>query len=55
MGSEHKVHDKHDHTHGPSCGHDAISHGDQTDFVVNGHLHHAHDGHCDDHGPVKIS
>lgn len=42
------------HKHGPSCGHDAIAHGDHTDYVVDGHLHHAHDGHCDNHGPVQV-
>ena len=44
-----------DHVHGAACGHDAIAHGDHTDYVVDGHLHHAHGGHCDDHGPVKIT
>ena len=48
------AHDK-AHVHGPTCGHEAIAHGDHTDYVVDGHLHHAHDGHCDDHGPVKVS
>jgi hypothetical protein len=43
------------HTHGKDCGHEAVSHGDHTDYVVGGHLHHAHDGHCDDHGPVRVS
>lgn len=43
-----------DHTHGAACGHDAVPHGDHTDYVVGGHLHHAHGGHCDDHGPVKV-
>jgi hypothetical protein len=38
--------------HGPGCGHDAIPHGDHVDYIVHGHLHHVHDGHCDDHGPV---
>jgi hypothetical protein len=23
------------------------------DYVVDGHLHHPHDGHCDDHGPIQ--
>jgi hypothetical protein len=23
--------------------------------VVGSHLHHHHDGHCDDHGPIKLS
>src|SRR5688572_23431921 len=40
------------HKHGPGCGHDAIPHSDHTDHIVSGHLHHAHDNHCDDHGPV---
>src|SRR5690349_16258392 len=34
------------HRHGPGCGHDAIPHGDHHDYVVAGHLHHPHDGHC---------
>jgi uncharacterized membrane protein YjjP (DUF1212 family) len=25
------------------------------DYVVGGHLHHPHDGHCDDHGPAGDS
>jgi hypothetical protein len=41
-----------DHTHGPGCGHDAVPHGDHVDYLVDGHLHHAHDGHCDDHGKL---
>lgn len=44
-----------DHVHGADCGHAAIAHGDHTDYVVDGHLHHAHDSHCDDHGPVKVT
>ena len=55
MGDNHKTHDQHDHQHGPDCGHEAIAHGDHTDYVVDGHLHHAHGPHCDDHGPVKVS
>lgn len=42
------------HTHGPGCGHEAVAHGDHTDYIVDGHLHHEHAGHCDDHGPVTI-
>lgn len=41
------------HAHGESCGHDAVPHGDHTDYVVNGHLHHPCGQHCDDHGAVK--
>lgn len=42
------------HTHGPGCGHEAVPHGDHVDYIVDGRLHHAHNGHCDDHGPVEI-
>jgi hypothetical protein len=31
-----------------------IPHGDHIDFLVNGRLHHVHDGHCDDHGPIAL-
>lgn len=46
--------DDHDssHAHGDSCGHETVPHGDHVDYVVNGHLHYAHDGHCDHHGTV---
>jgi hypothetical protein len=40
------------HTHGEGCGHKAVKHGNHTDYVVDGHLHHPHDGHCDHHGLV---
>jgi len=41
------------HRHGPGCGHEAVPHGDHVDFLVDGHLHHVHGEHCDDHGPVQ--
>jgi hypothetical protein len=41
------------HQHGPGCGHEGVPHGDHTDYLVNGHLHHPHGNHCDDHGPVQ--
>ncbi|MBX3472588.1 MAG: hypothetical protein KF878_37530 [Planctomycetes bacterium] len=46
---------KHDasHSHGKGCGHEAVPHGDHTDYLVDGHLHHPHGGkHCDDHGKL---
>lgn len=43
------------HKHSPGCGHEAIPHGDHVDFIVGSHLHHPHDGHCDDHGAVRSS
>src|SRR6516162_2887722 len=27
------------HKHASGCGHEAIPHGDHTDYIVNGHLH----------------
>jgi hypothetical protein len=41
-----------DHTHGPGCGHQAVPHGNHTDYLAGDHLHHPHGDHCDDHGPV---
>jgi len=43
------------HAHGPGCGHEAVPHGDHVDYLVDGHLHHPHGGHCDDHGPVAAT
>ncbi len=42
------------HEHGPGCGHELVPHGDHLDYLVDGRLHHVHDGHCDDHGPVDV-
>lgn len=36
------------------CGHEKIRHSDHFDFLVNGRLHHLHNGHCDDHGAVTV-
>jgi hypothetical protein len=44
-----------DHQHGAGCGHEAVPHGDHVDFLVNGHLHHPHATHCDDHGALAVS
>jgi len=41
------------HEHGPGCGHEAVPHGDHTCYLVDGRLHHPHDGHCDDHGALS--
>jgi hypothetical protein len=50
-------HDGHSaqHHHGAGCGHEAIPHGNHTDYLADGHLHHAHGDHCDDHGAVAMS
>ena len=42
------------HAHGPSCGHPPVPHGDHVDYLVGGHLHHPHGGHCDDHGALDL-
>jgi P-type Cu2+ transporter len=43
------------HAHGIGCGHDPVPHGDHTDYLVAGHLHHAHSAHCDDHGTLAVA
>lgn len=43
------------HVHGAGCGHEAVPHGDHVDYLVGGHLHHPHDGHCDHHGEVRLA
>ena len=43
-----------DHIHGPACGHELVPHGDHMGYLVGGHLHCPHNGHCDDHGPVQV-
>jgi UDP-2,3-diacylglucosamine pyrophosphatase LpxH len=30
-----------------------VPHADHVDYLVDGHLHHPHGSHCDDHGPVE--
>jgi hypothetical protein len=42
------------HRHGPGCGHEAVPHGDHTDYLVDGQLHHPHGDHCDHHGDLEI-
>lgn len=31
-----------------------VPHGDHTDYLAAGHLHHPHGDHCDDHGPLSL-
>jgi hypothetical protein len=44
----------HDHKHGAECGHEAVEHGDHTDYIHDGHLHAEHAGHFDNHGPERM-
>ena len=41
------------HHHQEGCGHEPVPHGNHQDFLCDGHLHHPHDNHCDNHGGVK--
>jgi hypothetical protein len=43
------------HEHGAGCGHESVPHGVHVDYLVDGHLHHPHDGHCDDHGELRLA
>ena len=40
---------RHEHQHGPGCGHPAVPHGDHVDYVHGGHRHAAHGSHYDEH------
>lgn len=42
------------HEHGSDCGHEAVPHGEHTDYAVDGRLHHPHGDHCDDHGSLAV-
>ena len=42
--------ERHDHEHGPDCGHPAVEHDDHVDYLHDGHRHAAHEGHYDEHG-----
>jgi zinc transport system permease protein len=43
------VPEEHEHTHGESCGHLAVPHGDHVDYVHDGHRHAPHGSHYDEH------
>lgn len=43
------------HVHGSDCGHEPVPHGNHTDYLVDGRLHHQHEEHCDDHGPLELA
>jgi hypothetical protein len=44
-----------EHKHREDRGHEAVPHGDHVDYLVDGHLHHPHEDHCDNHGPVQLA
>ncbi|WP_444930773.1 hypothetical protein ACJJIF_03030 [Microbulbifer sp. SSSA002] len=41
--------ENHSHTHNSECGHTAIQHGDHVCYLHDGHLHHPHKDHYDEH------
>ena len=46
--TEHREAERHAHTHGPACGHEAVVHEDHVDYLHVGHVHHEHEGHYDE-------
>jgi hypothetical protein len=46
---DHPTHPGHTHEHGDDCGHTAVRHGEHVDFLHDGHLHHPHGDHVDEH------
>eukprot|EP01016_Furgasonia_blochmanni_P055422 TRINITY_DN9269_c0_g1_i5.p1 TRINITY_DN9269_c0_g1~~TRINITY_DN9269_c0_g1_i5.p1 ORF type:complete len:711 (-),score=86.42 TRINITY_DN9269_c0_g1_i5:60-2192(-) len=42
------------HFHNKYCGHFIVLHNGHVDYLVDGRLHHPHDEHCDDHGPITV-
>jgi len=41
--------ERHEHEHGPDCGHPAVEHEHHVDYLHDGHRHAPHEGHYDEH------
>jgi zinc transport system permease protein len=52
-GRAHLEAEQHEHEHGPDCGHPAIEHEHHVDYLHDGHRHAPHEGHYDEHNPLK--
>ena len=52
-GRRHLEAERHQHEHGPNCGHPAIEHEHHVDYLHDGHRHAPHEGHYDEHNPLK--
>ena len=52
-GRRHNEAERHEHEHGPECGHPAIEHEHHVDYLHDGHRHAPHEGHYDEHDPLK--
>ena len=51
-GRRHLEAERHEHEHGPDCGHPAIEHDRHVDYLHDGHRHAQHGGHYDEHDPA---
>lgn len=52
----HGTHSGDEHAHGPGCGHAYAHHaGQHVDYLVDGHAHHAHEGHWDECDPAVLA
>ena len=50
----HQMHERHDHQHGPSCGHLRVQWEDKVGYLHDGHLHQQHGEHWDE-GAIPVS
>jgi zinc transport system permease protein len=41
--------ERHEHEHGPNCGHLVVEHDNHVDYLHDGHHHAPHQGHYDEH------
>jgi zinc transport system permease protein len=53
VGRRHFEAERHEHEHGPGCGHPAIEHDRHVDYLHDGHRHAPHEGHYDEHDPLE--
>lgn len=53
--ARHRRAERHNHEHGPGCGHPAVAHGDHVDYLHDGHRHAPHEGHYDDHSAATTA
>ena len=49
LGKRHLEAERHEHEHGPGCGHSAVEHDRHVDYLHDGHRHAPHEGHYDEH------
>jgi zinc transport system permease protein len=47
--ARHRRAERHNHEHGPGCGHPPLPHGNHVDYLHDGHRHAPHEGHYDEH------